>query len=198
MDYKTRWLLLGVLCLAFLLTTACQRSDWQSNNAAGLKALQQGRYADAEKLLVAAVEEAEGFGPQDLRLAATLDSLAGLYRAQGKYARAEPLFKRALAIYENALGPEHPIVATDLNNLAALYQTQGKYADAEPFHKRALAIWEKALGPDHPYVAQSLEIYAVLLRNMNREDEAAKMEALETAILASIGYPDPYEHTGEC
>ena len=28
-------------------------------------------------------------------------------------------------------------------------------------------------------------------------DEADEMEALETAILASIGYPDPYEHSGE-
>jgi len=30
------------------------------------------------------------------------------YRVQGRYAEAEPLYKRALAIYEKALGPEHP------------------------------------------------------------------------------------------
>ena len=34
--------------------------------------------------------------------------LAGLYRAQGRYAEAEPLFKRALAVSEKALGPDHP------------------------------------------------------------------------------------------
>ncbi|MCZ6847192.1 MAG: tetratricopeptide repeat protein, partial [Alphaproteobacteria bacterium] len=33
-------------------------------------------------------------------------SLAALYQVQGRYAEAEPLYKRALAIYEKALGPE--------------------------------------------------------------------------------------------
>ena len=31
---------------------------------------------------------------------------------QGRYADAEPLYKRALAIDEKALGPDHPDVAT--------------------------------------------------------------------------------------
>jgi tetratricopeptide (TPR) repeat protein len=51
-----------------------------------------------------------------------LNDLAALYRRQGQYAQAEPLVKRALAIYEKALGPDHPSVATSLNNLAALYR----------------------------------------------------------------------------
>ena len=60
-------------------------------------------------------------------------------------AQAEPLYKRALAIIQKALGPTHPDVATGLNNLALLYATQGPYAQAEPLYKRALAIREKAL-----------------------------------------------------
>ncbi len=39
--------------------------------------------------------------------------------AQGKYAEAEPLLKRALAIREKVLRPEHPHVAQSLNNYAA-------------------------------------------------------------------------------
>ena len=35
---------------------------------------------------------------------------------------AEPLYQRALAIKEKALGPNHPDVATSLNNLAELYR----------------------------------------------------------------------------
>ena len=42
--------------------------------------------------------------------------------AQGRYADAEPLFKRSLAIREKALGPNHPDVALSLNNLASLYK----------------------------------------------------------------------------
>ena len=41
----------------------------------------------------------------------SLNNLAHLYRAQGRYADAEPLYKRALAIREKALGPDHPDVA---------------------------------------------------------------------------------------
>ena len=73
-----------------------------------------------------------------------------VYRTQGQYAQAGPLYQRALAIKEKALGPEAPLVATSLNNLAALYDDQGQYAQAEPLYQRALTIGEKALGPEHP------------------------------------------------
>ncbi len=95
----------------------------------------------------------------------------------GRYAEAEPLYKRALDIREKALGKDHPSTATSLNNLAALYKAQGKYAEAEPLYKRALDITEKALGKDHPTVATILENYAVLLRKMSREDEANELAA---------------------
>ena len=75
-------------------------------------------------------------------MATSLNNLALLYDNQGKYAEAEPLYQRSLAIWEKALGPEHPNVAASLNNLAFLYNNQGKYAEAEPLHKRALAIME--------------------------------------------------------
>ena len=96
---------------------------------------------------------AEGVGEAD---ADALNKQAvELYR-QGKYAEAEPLYKRSLAIYEEALGPGHPEVGTALNNLALLYERQGRYVDAEPLFNRSLALREKALGPDHPEVGQSL------------------------------------------
>jgi tetratricopeptide (TPR) repeat protein len=70
-------------------------------------------------------------------VATTLNNLAHAYWEQGKYAEAEPLFKRALAILEEKLGKNHPGVATTLNNLATVYSDQGKYADAEGLIKRA-------------------------------------------------------------
>jgi tetratricopeptide (TPR) repeat protein len=47
-------------------------------------------------------------GPEDQDVAASLNNLAALYYKQGHYAEAEPLYKRALAIDEKAIGPEHP------------------------------------------------------------------------------------------
>ena len=61
----------------------------------------------------------------------SLNNLAGLYQAQGKDAEAEPLYKRALAIREKALGKDHPDVATVLENLAVLYEKIGKEDEAK-------------------------------------------------------------------
>ncbi len=46
--------------------------------------------------------------------------------AQGRYADAEPLYKRALAIHEKVLGPEHPLVAQSLENYAILLRKTGR------------------------------------------------------------------------
>lgn len=99
---------------------------------------------------------------------------------QGKEAEAEPLYKRALAIREKALGPNHPDLASLLNNLALIYQAGQRYGEAESLYKRALAIREKALGANHPDVARSLvnlaDLHAVQARH--REAEALYRRAL--------------------
>jgi tetratricopeptide (TPR) repeat protein len=79
---------------------------------------------------------------------------------KGQYGKADPLYGRALAIREKALGPEHPDVAVSLNNMASLYYVQGQYAKAGLLYQRALAIYEKTLGSDHPNVATCQENYA--------------------------------------
>src|SRR5216683_47793 len=94
--------------------------------------------------------------PSDIDEAKRLNKQAFLYRSQGKYAEAEPLFKQVLAIAERALEPNDPALAGLLNNLASNCQSEGKYAEAEPLYQRALAIDEKALGTGHPNVARDL------------------------------------------
>ncbi|CAN0475986.1 unnamed protein product, partial [Scytosiphon promiscuus] len=44
--------------------------------------------------------------------------------AQAKFAEAETLYGRSLALREKVLGPEHPDVAISLNNSAALLIAQ--------------------------------------------------------------------------
>lgn len=85
-----------------------------------------------------------------MRIPSSLNNLAGLYRAQGRYSEAEPLFVRSLSILEQQLGATHPSVATSLNNLAALYESQGRYSEAEPLYLQALTILFNSLGTDHP------------------------------------------------
>jgi Tetratricopeptide repeat len=60
----------------------------------------------------------KALGPDHPSLALGLNNLAKLYRVTGRYAEAEPLCQRPLAIDEKALGPDHPSVAMSLNNMA--------------------------------------------------------------------------------
>jgi tetratricopeptide (TPR) repeat protein len=82
---------------------------------------------------------------------ASLNNLASLYKSQGKYNQAEPLYQQALALLQKLLGDDHPDVAFSLNNLAELYYSQGKYKEAEPLYEQALNIFEQRLGVDHPH-----------------------------------------------
>ena len=73
-------------------------------------------------------------------MAALYTNLAVIYQAQGRYAKAEELYRRALAIYEEVLGPEQPQLARGLENLAALLRETGRKEQAEELAARAKAL----------------------------------------------------------
>lgn len=131
----------------------------------GQSLYKQGKYQESAK----AYRKAAAQRPDD---PAIMNNLALSLTDAGSYAEAEPLYKRALAIREKALGDDHPDVANSLNGLAMLYLNQGKYAEAELLLKRALTIREKALGPDHSDVATSLNNLALLYHNQGKYAEA--------------------------
>jgi tetratricopeptide (TPR) repeat protein len=94
-------------------------------------------------------------GDEHPDVATSFNNLAALYRSQGRYSEAEPLYQQALALRQKLLGDEHPDVATSFNNLAGLYESQGRYSEAEPLYQQALALRQKLLGDEHPAVATS-------------------------------------------
>ena len=178
---KTKWLLVGLLGLA--LVVGAYRfflsGPWDRHIAAGSVAYEQGDYAKAEEEWMAALAEAEAFGPEHTRLATSLNNLALLYHFQGKYAEAEPLYERALAIDEKTLGPGNPDLATDLINMALNYDAQGRYGEAEPFYERALAVYVKALGPT---AAADLGQSPALMDAYNRSNELSAEGRYKEAI----------------
>jgi CHAT domain-containing protein/Tfp pilus assembly protein PilF len=112
------------------------------------------------------------FGLDSREIAPELNNLAALYQRQGRYAEAEPLFKRALALREKSLPSGHPDVGQSLNNLATLYEKQDRHADSEPLFKRALSIYEKAAGPEHPAVATLLNNLGQVYKSEGRYADA--------------------------
>ena len=65
-----------------------EETIWREHNVEGVRALEQSNYVEAEDWFKSALTEAEVFGPDDPRLATSLNNLAKLYRAQGKHAEA--------------------------------------------------------------------------------------------------------------
>ena len=60
----------------------------------------EGRYQEAIPFAKEALRLSEReFGPAHQNTGSTLDNLAGFYHAQGSYAEAETLYRRALAIF---------------------------------------------------------------------------------------------------
>jgi tetratricopeptide (TPR) repeat protein len=173
---KSRLLILFILSLwLWPALVIAHEARWEQYMRAAGAAYQRGDYEEAVGQTKAAVKEAEDFGEQDSRLAGTLNNLATLYESLGRHGKAEPLYKRSLAITEKARGPEHPDLAAILNNLAGLYQAQGRIGEAEPLFKRALAIWEQALRPEHPYVDIALNNLAALYRAQGRNEDAERL-----------------------
>ncbi len=100
-----------------------------------------------------------------------------------KEEEAEPLYRKALAMWERIPGAEDD-VANCLNSLAIHYLTRGKYEEAEPMCQRALVIYERLQGPESPDVVNMLELYAmllqlqiVLLSHTHREGELSILRA---------------------
>jgi tetratricopeptide (TPR) repeat protein len=128
-----------------------------------------------ERLLLQAVKATQAieryqFVGEDARH--LLYKTASYLKVRARYAEAEPLYHRALHMWEQQLGPDHLQVAYPLNGLAILYKEQGQYDKAEPLYHRALRIVEQELGFEHPQVADSLNNLGELYREQSRYAEA--------------------------
>jgi tetratricopeptide (TPR) repeat protein len=78
-------------------------------------------------------------------VATVLNNIAELYSREHRYAEAEPLFHRALAIREKGLGPNHPDLAHTLNGYALLLRKTKRKSEALAMNARAKEILAKSL-----------------------------------------------------
>ncbi|MBI4533915.1 MAG: tetratricopeptide repeat protein [Candidatus Melainabacteria bacterium] len=154
MNMWLAYLLLASAHVVFMASNPLQPSLlWQKLNSTGEVARHDGKYAEAEVSLQAAINQAKQLGQNDPRLAVSLYNLGSLYQAQAKFREAKPLIQQALTIREKTLGRKSIETARTLNTLANLYRAEGKFAEAEPLYKDGLAIAEAVLGPGHPDLA---------------------------------------------
>lgn len=146
---------------------------WQELLGAGENAFRQQKIDEAQNLFQQSLAEAEKFGPDNFRVAGSLNDLSTIMATKKDYAKAIELSRRALLIDEKVHGPEHADVAFDLNNLGTYLDLAGHHEDSTPLLERAQRIRRKLMGENHPLVAVTTanlaENYAALKRNADAE-----------------------------
>lgn len=179
-----------VLLVVHLAPAACRVLEWEDYMEAAYHARQDGRYREAEELLLVAADYAAAFPANDLRRAMTLNDLAEICVAEQRHAEAEVLYRQATEVIEAALGPDHRDLAAHLAMVAAFYAEQGIYAEAEPRYERAVAILEPALGWAHPDVAVNLGALASVYYRQGLHAEAEPLYERSLAVLELALEPD--------
>jgi tetratricopeptide (TPR) repeat protein/uncharacterized membrane protein YgcG len=147
-------------------------TSWAKSQIAGYKAEKSGNFRQAETYYKQAITDAENFGPMDIRLAGSLNSMALVLNQTLRSREAENLERRALEIYRQALGPEHRFVASALTNLGTILETRGDFKSVEKLYKDALAIMQKKLGVDDPHQDNTLRHLGELAAKQGTYSEA--------------------------
>lgn len=151
-----------------------------------------GRLDEAEVLARQALAHAEAaFSDGDQLLAEALNALGMIHKFQGRYADAEPLYQRALALV--ATLDDDEAEATLLHNLGGLCHARGDFAAGEPSARRAVELREARLGPDHPATAADREAWGALLEGLGRLSEAEQAYTAALAAFEAHQGPDSLE-----
>ncbi|CAJ2640699.1 unnamed protein product [Trifolium pratense] len=156
-------------------------AKWRVFTDKGRELFLQGKLDDAERLFVAAIQEAkEGFGEQDPHVASACNNLAELYRVKKAFDKAEPLYLEAIKILEESFGPDDVRVAVAVHNLGQFYVGQRMLEKARVSYERALKIKRRVLGYGHSECSDTMYQIGMVLYLQGKERDA------ETIIKESI------------
>jgi CHAT domain-containing protein/TolA-binding protein len=132
-------------------------------------------YAGAIRILEDAADQMEiVLGEGHPSVAALLHDLASSYRDVGRYADAEPLLQRVVAIFEGHREMSRDL-AQALVGLASVNTDLGHLVAAEPLLRRALEAAERTDAGRREIVPQALNSLAMVLAHEGRVDEAVPL-----------------------
>ena len=145
-----------------------------------LGALQQARggLPQAAKAYRAAIDTSTNGEKRAIRL----NDLALLYKEQGNWKDAEPLFRQAVTLQQKLLGPTSPELGATLNNLSGLLLDARRPAEAEPLARRALDIFDGTLGHTHVRTGIAVSNLADVLMARGATAQAVKFYQRALAI----------------
>jgi len=192
-----RLLLVFLLVICAVAPVFAQDAHWETLNTRVKNLYTREKYAEALPIAEELLQTAEeAWGPNDYRVAFSLQDLAAIRMEQNDIAGAEALAQRALKILEAANPPDPRKVANALNTLGSVYMKAGKYAEAEALAQRALEIQEKSLPPDDPDLGETLAGLASLYQVQFKYAKYGEMEEYYKRAIAIMekanGPKDPH------
>ncbi len=151
----------------------------------------EGRNIEASAIATRAVDLAkEKHGETSASFARAISWQAFLLQARGRSEQAEPLFEKAIVIYQKVLPPGHMDIATSINNLGFAYQNTDRLIEAEQLYKQSLEMREKADPPVPLLVADSLNNLAQCYKRQYRVAEAEPLHRRALEMRAKVLPPN--------
>ncbi len=187
-----------VSALLVVLAAAAPAANAQKDSPAdAAAALKRGDVNDAERMLRTTVAKAEAAGPDSPELAGALENLAAFHDGLDERDKAEPLYRRAVAVFERALGDRHPRLVTALNFFGSFYEDAERYDDAARIFTRAMKATEGWVGPSHPVFAGALAKLAAVYRQGKNYAKAEPLYLRAIAIREAASDPERLARTLE-
>lgn len=170
--------------------------DWSEEIAEGERASAAADYTQAAHAFERALQTAQKKGTVgELGVALASNDLANTYATLGRYREAEPLYRKAIAIWRKTLGGIHPHVATALNNLAVLCGRTGRFREAERLYDEALSVHQRMSAGSQTLVATDMNNLALLYAQERKYSAAEKM--FRRAIDLGSSSQPPHDHLPE-
>src|SRR5664279_5366582 len=95
--FITQAAFVGTILLGMIQAASAQEALWSTYRDTGVQQYNAGNYPEAERFIRLALQAAESFNPMGRRVATTLNDLARVYEAQGRFPEAEAIYGRSLS-----------------------------------------------------------------------------------------------------
>ena len=193
----------SILSAAICVVVACQSAFGQLTVGAtlfegGMKAFNEGRYSEAERLFRLVIIEVDKVAKEGNPLAAgfmsdTLNALAGALHGQGKFPEAEKVLIKQIHLLEKERiesDSDFSQTSAALNNLGLLYAEQKKFKEADETHRKAIQLREKYDPPPRRNLAVSLVNLGKVYYDEGKYLEAEPFFRQAQGIFLAIGPSD--------
>ena len=154
------------------LTGSRQETVWEQQMLAGRRAVEGGKYTEAESFYAAAVASCERSGGGDARLGLSLGQLGIAKLALGRHDQATRLIRRGIAVLEGRPELDRGTLALLWQGLGSALYRRALYTQAEHAYGAALDLRNKSEPTDQRVIASLLSDLGSVYQKEGRYAEA--------------------------